>query len=55
MDALRTSLDPLVEGSPGPLLEGLRPYPDGWRAKSPIETLPQFPMVLHRGGFPDGA
>ncbi len=33
-----------------------RPYPDGWRAKVPKPaTLPHFPMVLHRGGFPDGS
>ena len=32
-----------------------QPYPDGWRAKIPKPaTLPHFPMVLHRGGFPDG-
>ncbi len=36
--------------------EGLKPYPDGWRAKRPpIQLLPAFPMVLHRGGYPDGA
>lgn len=35
---------------------GLEPYPEGWRArvKKP-ETLPDFPMVLHRGGYPDGS
>ena len=56
MSALRSSLDPLSEGSPSPLLEAVRPHSDGWRAKKPpIETLPEFPMVLHRGGFPDGA
>jgi hypothetical protein len=38
------------------LLLGLKPYADGWRAavREP-ETLPHFPMVLHRGGFPDGS
>ena len=32
------------------------PYPDGWRAsvRKP-DTLPHFPMVLHRGGYPDGS
>jgi DNA-binding MarR family transcriptional regulator len=32
------------------------PYADGWRAsvRAP-DTLPHFPMVLHRGGFPDGS
>jgi len=38
------------------LLAGLKPWPDGWRASSPpIEVLPDYPMVLHRGGFPDGS
>jgi DNA-binding MarR family transcriptional regulator len=46
---------------------GLRPYPDGWRARGryraqsqavladPWTALPRHPMVLHRGGFPDGS
>jgi DNA-binding MarR family transcriptional regulator len=35
---------------------GLEPYADGWRAsvRKP-GRLPHFPMVLHRGGFPDGS
>jgi DNA-binding MarR family transcriptional regulator len=34
----------------------LEPYPDGWRASVPKpSTLPHYPMVLHRGGFPDGS
>ena len=38
------------------LLRGTIPPPECWRAKLPlIRTLPHFPMVLHRGGFPDGA
>ena len=38
------------------LMEGLEPYPDGWRAsvRKP-STLPHYPMVLHRGGYPDGS
>ena len=38
------------------LFFGLEPYPDGWRAsvRRP-RTLPHYPMVLHRGGFPDGS
>jgi DNA-binding MarR family transcriptional regulator len=38
------------------LFEGMKPYADGWRAsvRSP-ETLPHYPMVLHRGGYPDGS
>jgi DNA-binding MarR family transcriptional regulator len=32
------------------------PYPEGWRAQLPKRgTLPHYPMVLHRGGFPDGS
>ena len=32
------------------------PPGDGWRAAVPKpETLPHYPMLLHRGGFPDGS
>ena len=46
---------------------GLVPYPDGWRAHppyraqtqamvdDPARALPHYPMVSHRGGFPDGS
>ena len=56
---LRESLEALVgDGTAlgSPLFQGLQPYPDGWRAsvRSP-ETLPHYPMVLHRGGYPDGS
>jgi len=38
------------------LMRGLEPYPDGWRAKARRpEVLPHYPMVLHRGGYPDGS
>ena len=45
---------------------GLKPYPAGWRASKPyaqqteavladpLGRLPHYPMVLHRGGWPDG-
>jgi len=54
--ALRAALEPLAAGQPAALLSGLEPYPDNWRAsvRRPA-TLPHFPMVLHRGGFPDGS
>ncbi|MGC2639390.1 MAG: hypothetical protein WA294_19550 [Acidobacteriaceae bacterium] len=56
---LREALDPLVkDGSAdrSPLFAGLVPYPDGWRAKvRPPRLLPHFPMVTHRGGYPDGS
>jgi hypothetical protein len=59
VDNLRESLERLdgdatARGSP--LFRGLEPYPDGWRAAVPKrEVLPDYPMVLHRGGFPDGS
>ena len=46
---------------------GLEPYAGGWRASAPYVTqtrrviddpvaaLPHYPMVLHRGGWPDGS
>jgi hypothetical protein len=57
--ALRHGLERL-NGEPdteiSPLFRGLEPYPDGWRASLPKpRTLPHFPMILHRGGFPDGS
>jgi hypothetical protein len=56
--AVRAALEPLV-GDPGagsPLFVGLEPSPDGWRAavRRP-DTLPHFPMVLHRFGYSDGS
>jgi hypothetical protein len=56
---LRQSLEVLI-GEPNspasPLLRGLEPYPDGWRAAiARAYGLPHYPMVLHRGGFPDGS
>jgi DNA-binding MarR family transcriptional regulator len=48
---LRERLEELA-GDPAPF----ESYADGWRAKVPMPTtLPHFPMVLHRGGFPDGS
>jgi hypothetical protein len=35
---------------------GVTPCPECWRARVPAPSvLPHFPMVLHRGGYPDGA
>ena len=60
--ALQAALDQRAQ-----LSEGLRPYPDGWRARKkyaaqtnaviddPTGRLPHYPMVLHRGGWPDGS
>lgn len=56
---VRGALEAIVvdpKGGKSPLFAGLEPYPDGWRAAMPRpETLPYFPMVLHRGGYPDGS
>ena len=56
---LRQSLEALAvgaDGQPPPLFQALEPYPDNWRASvRPPSTLPHYPMVLHRGGYPDGS
>ena len=57
--ALRQPLEALADGADGqppPLFQALEPYPDNWRASvRPPRTLPHYPMVLHRGGYPDGS
>jgi DNA-binding MarR family transcriptional regulator len=57
-DALRRLQDSLVRlvGARALVRQGMEPYPDGWRAsvRRPA-TLPHYPMVLHRGGYPDGS
>ncbi|HUN32214.1 MAG TPA: SAM-dependent methyltransferase [Trebonia sp.] len=53
LTALRLALEQLPADG---LLEGIDPYPDGWRApQDPPTVLPHYPMVLHRGGYPDGS
>jgi methyltransferase (TIGR00027 family) len=59
ISALRRSLEALAVGAggqPPALFQGLEPYPDNWRASvRPPRTLAYYPMVLHRGGYPDGS
>jgi DNA-binding MarR family transcriptional regulator len=70
VDRLRSVLQSLLEQRDGDglrLSRGLHPHPDGWRASKPylertramIEdpngSLPHYPLVLHRGGWPDGS
>jgi DNA-binding MarR family transcriptional regulator len=62
---LRASLERVLDHSELPV--GLTPYPDGWRSgkayvartqavlADPRGNLPHYPMVLHRGGWPDGS
>lgn len=57
--AVRESLEVLVGTGSAPdcpLLAGITPYPDGWRARvAPVLTLPHYPFLAHRGGYPDGS
>jgi DNA-binding MarR family transcriptional regulator len=58
IDDLRRALEATARPDldPSPLFAGLTPCPECWRARVPAPTvLPHFPMVLHRGGYPDGA
>jgi len=59
IENLRTSLEALASDGTAdrsPLFRGLAPHPEGWRAKVRMpSTLPHYPMVLHRGGYPDGS
>lgn len=49
--SLRDALERIVSR-----LEIAALYREGWRSKvRQPETLPHYPMVLHRGGFPDGS
>jgi hypothetical protein len=62
---LRSSLERVLEHPD--LARGLEPQPGGWRAsrgyvertramvENPRVALPHHPMVLHRGGWPDGS
>jgi DNA-binding MarR family transcriptional regulator len=57
--SLRAALEALGAGASGPnnpLLLGLTAPAGGWRESAgKPEVLPHYPMVLHRGGFPDGS
>ena len=59
LSRLRTALAQILShdaGTESPLLQGLKPPPNTWRAQLPkLRVLPHHPMVLHRGGWPDGS
>jgi DNA-binding MarR family transcriptional regulator len=59
VENLRKSLERLdgdATAQHSPLFRVLEPYPEGWRAAVvKPEVLPDYPMILHRGGFPDGS
>ena len=62
---LRSALERVLEHAD--LARGLEPHPGGWRVSKPYvarteamlaeprSALPHYPMVLHRGGWPDGS
>jgi methyltransferase (TIGR00027 family) len=63
ISGLRQALEALAVGAgggpgggPPPLFGAIEPYPGNWRAsvRRPV-ILPHYPMVLHRGGYPDGS
>jgi hypothetical protein len=65
VEPLRAALERILDHPELPA--GLTPYPAGWRASKPYAhqtqavladprgRLPHYPMVLHRGGWPDGS
>jgi DNA-binding MarR family transcriptional regulator len=70
MDGLRAGLTEVLtrrDSDGSTLAGGLMPGPDGWRGQAPyrnltrilvadpVAALPHYPMVSHRGGFPDGS
>jgi hypothetical protein len=59
IDRLHAALSQLIAESPEsqlPLMRAIEAHPDGWRAKLPKPTtLPHYPLVSHRGGYPDGS
>ncbi len=59
VEGLRKSLEGIAgDGSAerSLLFAGLKPNSNGWRTEMPAPvTLPHYPMVLHRGGYPDGS
>ena len=59
VERLVASLTPIIgDGTlpSSPLAAGLEPSEGNWRAsvRRPA-TLPHYPTVLHRGGYPDGS
>jgi methyltransferase (TIGR00027 family) len=53
--AVRTVREVLASLAPS-LPAATEPYPQGWRAsvRRPV-ILPHYPMITHRGGYPDGS
>ena len=54
VDTVRSRLAEFT-ADPGVLQSGLVPPGPSWRPATPPAVLPDFPVVLYRGAFPDGA
>ncbi len=52
VERLRAALEAL---DPALLLAGTRAPAGGWREQTPLASLPHYPLVTHRGGYPDGS
>jgi DNA-binding MarR family transcriptional regulator len=56
---LRAALEAIAaerDGRRAAIWDGLEPGPDNWRAAVPRPAvLPHYPVVTHRGGYPDGS
>jgi len=62
----RTALEDILSNTDA-LVDGLEPHPQAWRANGPYAArtermladpraaLPHFPILTHRGGYPDGS
>ncbi len=70
LERMRAAMQAILDqrdGDRSRLALGLEPHPNGWRASGrylphtqamladPVTGLPRHPMVLHRGGWPDGS
>lgn len=60
VSSVRNALDALIdmcgENGESLLLNGIEPQAGNWRAsRPPMKRLAHFPMILHRGGYPDGS
>jgi hypothetical protein len=65
-EPVRAPLEAILANTDG-LADALTPHPMGWRAQPPYAAqtermlanpraaLPRFPIVTHRGGYPDGS
>jgi hypothetical protein len=65
-ESVRAPLEAILSNTDA-LVDALTPHPEAWRARNPYAAqterlladprarLPRFPIVTHRGGYPDGS